>query len=175
MVDIRFCAGFDVLLGFPVSLVLLNSNINTYSSRRGRRIDLERAEHGVVKVPSVFGAATSSDGRGAIVPALLVLLGIASEETSEGRNDNGEVADGQGNAGLEGTNNSLPNAGESNDEDSVSEGDDGSGNGAGENRDQAESDRSGDPNVSENPEGGNDQEDVRKGSGWRRRGERVGV
>ena len=160
MVDIRFCAGFDVLFCFPVSLVLLNSNINTYSSRRGRRIDLERAEHSVVKVPSVFGATASSDSRGGVIPALLVLLGIASEETSEGGNDNGEVADGQGNAGLEGTNNSLPNTGESNDEDSVGEGGDSSDNGAGEDRYQAESDRSGDPNVSENPVGGNDQEDV---------------
>lgn len=168
MVDICLVAGLNVLLCLPVSLVLLNSNINTYSSRRGRRIDLESTEHGVVEVSCVFGGARSSDSCGAIVLALLVLLWIAAEETSESRNDNGEVADSQGDTSLESTNNSLPHAGESNDEDGVGESSDGGGDGTGENGDQPETNGGGDTNVSENPEGSNDQENVRKGFGWRR-------
>ena len=175
MINIIFAAGFDVLLGFPISLVLLDSDINTYSSRRGRRIDLESAEHGVVKVSSVFGAAGSSDGCAGIVLALFVLLWIAAEEASEGGNDNGEVADGQGDPGLEGTDNGLPNAGESDDEDGVGEGSDGSGDGTSENGDQAETNRGGYTNVSEDPEGSDNQENIRKGFSWRRRDVWVGV
>jgi hypothetical protein len=170
MVDVRFDAGFDVLLCLPVSLVLLDSDINTYCSRRGGRIDLESAEHGVVEVSGVFGGARTSDGCGGIVPALLVLLGIPTEEASEGRNDDGEVADGQGDTGLEGANDGLPNAGEANDEDGVGEGGDGGGQGTGEDGDQSETDGGGHSNVSENPEGGDNQENVRKGFGWRKRG-----
>ena len=80
MVDIFFTAtGLNVLLRFPVSLILLDSNVNTYSTRRGRGIDPESAEHGVVEVTGILGTSTSSDGCVSIVLALiLVFLGIAT-------------------------------------------------------------------------------------------------
>ena len=166
MVDIFSVTGLNILLCFPVSLVLLDSDINTYSSRRGRRINPESAEHGIVDVTGILGSTGSSDGCSSIVLALILeLIKVAAEETGEGRNDDRKVAHGQGNASLKGTDNSLPNAREANDEDGMSEGSDGGGQGAGENRDQTESDGRGDTNVSEDPEGGDNQENVREGFG----------
>lgn len=115
MVDIFAATGLNVLLRFPVSLVLLNSDIDTYSSRRGRGIDFESAEHGVVEVASVLGTSTSPDGCGGVVPALLILLSVTAEETSNGRDNDGKVAHGQGDIGLEGTTNSLPSTGNTKD------------------------------------------------------------
>src|ERR1700753_3121876 len=66
-------AGLDVLLCFPVSLVLLDSDINTYSSRRGRRVDLESAEHSIVEVASVLGASASPDSCSGVILALILV------------------------------------------------------------------------------------------------------
>ena len=119
-------AGLDVLLCFPVSLVLLDSDINTYSSRRGRRVDLESAEHSIVEVASVLGASASPDScSGVILALILVLLGITAQETSDRGNDDREVAHGQGHTGLERADDSLPNTGEAKDQDGVGEGGDG--------------------------------------------------
>ena len=95
MVDVFAAAGLNILLCLPVSLVLFDSDINTYSSRRGRGINLEGAEHSVIEVAGVLGRSSSSDGCSGIVLALvLVFLGITTEETSDGGNDDGEVAHG---------------------------------------------------------------------------------
>lgn len=92
VINIIPAAGLDVLLCFPVSLVLLDSDINTYSSRRCRGVNLEGAEHGIVEVASVLGSPSSSDSCGGIILALiLVLLGITAEETSDSGNDDREV------------------------------------------------------------------------------------
>lgn len=159
-------AGLDVLLCFPVSLVLLDSDINTYSSRRGGGINLESAEHGVIEVASVLGSSRSSDSCGGIILALiLVFLGVAAEETSDGRNDDREVADSQSDASLEGTDDGLPYTRESDDQDGVSEGSKGGGQRTSEDGDQTESDGRGDADVPENPERSDDQEEVREGLG----------
>ena len=126
MVNIISVTSLNVLLCFPVSLVLLDSNINTYSSRRGRGINLEGTEHGIVEVASVLGSSSSSDSCGGIILALiLVLLGITAQETSDRGNDDREVAHGQGHTGLERADDSLPNTGEAKDQDGVGEGGDG--------------------------------------------------
>ena len=152
MVNILAAADLDILLCFPVSLVLFDSDINTYSSRRGRRINLESAEHGIVEVASVLRSTGSSNSCGGVILALiLVLLGIATKETSDGGNDDRKVADGQCNTSLEGTNGSLPRTGKSDDQDRVSEGSESGGQGTGEDGDQTETDSRSDTDVPENP------------------------
>ena len=79
MVNVVPASGLNVLLCFPVSLVLLDSDIDTYSSRRGGGVNLKSAKHGIVEVSSILGAPTSSNGCGGVIPALLVLLGVAAE------------------------------------------------------------------------------------------------
>jgi len=78
MVDVITATGLNVLLCFPVSLVLLDGDIDTYS-RRGGGVNLESAEHGIVEVSGILGAPASSDGGSGIIPALLVLLGVAAK------------------------------------------------------------------------------------------------
>jgi len=168
MVDIIAATGFDVLLRFPVSLILLDSDINTYSARRGHGIDLESTEHGVVEIAGILGGSGSSDSYVGIVLALIVYLSIATEETSDSRDDDGKVTHGQGNTSLKGANGSLPSAGNANEQDGVGEGSDGGGHRAGEDRNQTEADGGGNANISENPKWSNDQEDIREGPGWRR-------
>ena len=126
MVKIIPVTGLDVLLCFPVSPVLLDSDINAYSSRRGGGINLEGTEHGIVEVTMVLGSSSSSDSCGGIILAfILVLLGITAEETSDGGNDYREVAHGQCNTSLQGADGSLQETGGANDQDSVGEGSDG--------------------------------------------------
>ena len=157
VINILFAADLNIPLCVPFSLVLLDSDINTYSSRRGSRMDFEGAEHGVVEVTSVLGRTGSSDSCGGVIPALiLVFLGIAAEDASDGRNHNREVADGQCNAGIKGSNDSLPNTGDSDDQDGVSKGGKGGSQGTHEDRDQTETDGGGDADIPENPEGSND-------------------
>ena len=160
MVDVVYVSGLNVLLGFPVSLVLLDSDIDTYGSRRGGGVNLESAKHGIVEVSSVLGASASSDGCSGIIPALLVLLGVATEQAGDGGDDDRKVAHRQSNTGLEGTKNGLPNTRDTNDQDGVDEADNGGGDGASEDRNQAEADGGGDANVPENPEGSNNQENI---------------
>ena len=164
MVDIFPATGLDVLLCFPVSLILLDSDINTYSTRRGRGIDPESTEHGVVEVAGILGSSSSSDTRGGIVLAfILVFLSIAAENTSDSRNNDGKIAHGQGDTGLKGAEDSLPSAGKANDQDGVDETNNGGGQRAGEDGNQTEADGGGDANISENPEWSNDQQNVREG------------
>jgi len=132
MVDVVPATGLNVLLCFPVSLVLLDSDIDTYSSRRGGGVNLKSAKHGIVEVSSVLGASASSNGCGGVIPALLVLLCVATKEAGDSGDDDGKVADGQTDTGLEGTKDGLPNTGDTNNQDGVGEGDDGGDNGAGE-------------------------------------------
>ena len=54
MVNIILAAGLNILLCFPVCLVLLDSDVNTYNSRRGGGVNLESAEHGVIEIASVL-------------------------------------------------------------------------------------------------------------------------
>ena len=126
MVKIIPVTGLDVLLCFPVSPVLLDSDINAYSSRRGGGINLEGTEHGIVEATMVLGSSSPSDSCDGIILALiLVLLGITAQETSDRGNDDREVAHGQGHTGLERADDSLPNTGEAKDQDGVGEGGDG--------------------------------------------------
>ena len=123
MINIILAAGLDIPLCFPVSLVLLDSDIDTYSSRGGGRVNLECAEHGVVDVASVLGTTGTSNSCGGIILALiLIFLGITAKETSDCRDDDGEVADSQCNSSLEGTDDGLPNTRESDEQDGVSDG-----------------------------------------------------
>jgi len=161
MIDIVPATGLDILLCFPVSLILLDSDIDTYSTRRGGGVNSESTEHSVVEVVGIPGSSSSSDSYGGIVLALvLVFLSIAAQEASDSGDDDGKITHGQCDTGLKGADNSLPSAGEANDQDGVGEGGDGGGEGAGEDGDQTEADGGGDADISKNPEWGNDQEKV---------------
>ena len=160
MIDVFAAAGLNILLCLPVSLVLLDSDIDTYSSRRSGWVNLESAKHGIVGVASVLGTSASSNGRSGIIPALFVLLGIAAEQTSDSRDDDRKIAHGQCHSGLKGTDDGLPNTGDANDQDCMGEGGYGGGHGTGEDRNQTEANGGSNANISKNPKGCNDQEDV---------------
>jgi len=166
MVDVYTAAGLNIFFCFPVSLLLLDSDIDMHSSGRVRVIDLESAEHSVIQVTGVLECSSPSDGYDGIVLALVpVFLGIAAENMSDDRNNNGEVAYGQGDSGLERTNDSLPNARETKDQDGVGEGDKSGDQGASENGNQSEANSGSDADLPENPEGSDDQENVGEGLG----------
>jgi len=69
-------------LCFPV---LLDGDINTYSSQRGRVINPECGEHGVTEVAGVLVGSGSSYGyNGMVIALVLVLLKITVEDASGG-------------------------------------------------------------------------------------------
>ena len=157
MIDVFVVTELNVLLHLPASLILLNTDVDADSRRRDGMISLEGAEHSVVEVPGVPGRSGSFDG---CVVVLLVFFGNTAEQSGSCRDYNGKVAHAQGDASLEGTNDSLPNTGDTNDQDCVCQGGNGRDQRTGKDRNQAEADGGREANVSEDPERSNDQENV---------------
>jgi len=160
MVDVSTAAGLNISLRFPVSLLLLDGDVDTYSPLRGGAINHESAEHSVIEVAGVLGCSSPSDGYKWMVLALVpVFVRIAAEKTSDDGNDDGEVAHGQGDSVLEGTNDGLPNAG-TKDQDGVGEGDKSGDQGTSKNGHQPEANSRTDVDLPENPEGSSDQDNI---------------